>query len=394
MNKVILVTGLILLFILEISGIYFIMPFPGSQKINSLPFAYWMHNNIMWIRIPLIAIVLFSFIRVMRRSHRTARIAFPVLLGIYGILFYYTNFKLQADKLFYQPKTKMFTGAAANKVEGHKLVIGVVNNGEAKAYPIQVIGYHHQVRDTVGGMPVMITYCTVCRTGRVFSPDVDGKQETFRLVGMDHFNAMFEDATTKSWWQQATGVAVIGDLKGKALREIPSQQAKLQTWLAAYPNSLVLQPDTIYNKQYKSLRNFDDGTTRDELEGRDSASWAFKSWVIGVEHNGTASAYDWNMLYDYRLIQDSLPGMPLMITLENDTASFHVLNRKLNDDVLQFSNLSNGNISDSKTASMWNPSGLCIDGPMKGAQLSRLQASQEFWHSWKSFHPATLMFKK
>ena len=134
--------------------------------------------------------------------------------------------------------------------------------------------------------------------------------------------------------------------------------------------------------------------TRDELEGRDSASWAFKSWVIGVEHNGTASAYDWNILYDNRFIQDSLPGMPLMITLENDTASFHVLNRKLNDDVLQFSNLSNGNISDSKTASMWSPSGLCIDGPMKGARLSRLQASQEFWHSWKSFHPATLTFKK
>ena len=266
MNKVILVTGLILLFILEISGIYFIMPFPGSQKINSLPFAYWMHNNIIWIRLVLLVVVLLAFIPVMRNSRRVARIAFPVLLAVYGVLFYYANYKFQADKLFYQPKTKMFAAAAGNKVQGHKLVIGVVNNGEAKAYPIQLIGYHHQVRDTVGGMPVMITYCTVCRTGRVFSPDVDGKQETFRLVGMDHFNAMFEDATTKSWWQQATGVAVVGDLKGKALREIPSQQAKLQTWLATYPNSLVLQPDTIYNKQYKSLLNFDDGTTRDELE--------------------------------------------------------------------------------------------------------------------------------
>jgi hypothetical protein len=44
----------------------------------------------------------------------------------------------------------------------------------------------------------MITYCTVCRTGRVFSPDVDGKPETFRLVGMDHFNAMFEDENQKA----------------------------------------------------------------------------------------------------------------------------------------------------------------------------------------------------
>jgi hypothetical protein len=394
MNKVILGTGLILLFILEISGIYFIMPFPGSQKINSLSFAYWMHNNIVWIRIILIALVLLAFVRKMQNSRRSAKIVFTLLLAAYGLLFYYANYKFQADKIFYQPKTKMFADATANKVQAHKLVIGVVNNGEAKAYPIQVIGYHHQVRDTVGGMPVMITYCTVCRTGRVFSPVINGKQETFRLVGMDHFNAMFEDEATKSWWQQATGVAVAGDLKGKALREIPSRQAKLQSWLAAYPNSLVLQPDTIYNKQYKSLSDFDDGTTDDELEKRDSASWRFKSWVIGVEHNGTATAYDWNMLYENRLIQDSMPGMPLMITLENDTASFHVFSRKINDDVLTFSVLSDGNITDTKTASVWTPSGLCIDGPMKGIGLLPLQASQEFWHSWKSFHPATLMFKK
>ena len=42
----------------------------------------------------------------------------------------------------------------------------------------------------------MVTYCTVCRTGRVFSPIVEGQPETFRLVGMDHFNAMFEDEGT------------------------------------------------------------------------------------------------------------------------------------------------------------------------------------------------------
>jgi hypothetical protein len=113
-----------------------------------------------------------------------------------------------------------------------------------------------------------------------------------------------------------------------------------------------------------------------------------------VAQNGNAIAYDWNMLYQDRIIQDSMPGMPLIITLENDTATFHVLNRKINDDVLRFSNLSNGNLTDSKTASVWSLSGVCIDGPMKGAQLSHLQASQEFWHSWKSFHPLTRMFKK
>ena len=104
--------------------------------------------------------------------------------------------------------------ASADTTNRNKLIVGVAINNEAKAYPIEIIGYHHQVRDTIGSMPVMITYCTVCRTGRVYSPFVNGKPENFRLVGMDHFNAMFEDATTKSWWRQQSGTAIAGPLKG------------------------------------------------------------------------------------------------------------------------------------------------------------------------------------
>lgn len=394
MKKGILVTGLILLFALEISGIYFIMPFPGSQKINSLPFAYWMHNNMFWIRIVLVAMVLFTFVAVFKNSGWKARSVFSLLLVFYGVLFYYTNFRFQADKIFYQPKTKLFAKSSANKVDENRLVIGFENNGEAKAYPIQIIGYHHQVRDTVGGLPVMVTYCTVCRTGRVFSPQVNGKPETFRLVGMDHFNAMFEDATTKSWWQQATGVAVAGKLKGAVLKELPSRQSQLRTFFMQYPEGLVLQPDTIYKKQYKSLKDFDNGTTDDELEKRDSASWQFKSWVVGVENGGNSVAYDWNMLADQCVIQDSLPAVPLLLTLENDTASFHALNRTIDGQVLHFTKLPDNMLSDTETGSFWTATGICVSGPKKGVQLSRVQASQEFWHSWKTFHPSTRMYKK
>lgn len=317
----------------------------------------------------------------------------PALLMLYGVIFYFTQFKFRADKMFLQPGTKTFAGAATNTVAGNKLVLGVVHNGEAKAYPIQVIGYHHQVRDTLGGEDVMITYCTVCRTGRVFSPQVDGKPETFRLVGMDHFNAMFEDASTKSWWQQATGIAVAGQLTGKSLKEIPSQQATVESWLQRYPHSLILQPDTIYNKQYKSLKNFDRGNTKDELEKRDSASWKFKSWVIGVSTGGKSKAYDWNMLVDNKIIQDSLPGVPLLITLEKDTATFHVLNRMVGNVPLSFTVQQDYSLVDQQTNSRWNGAGVCIEGALAGFKLTPLQASQEFWHSWKTFHPHSEMFK-
>jgi len=102
----------------------------------------------------------------------------------------------------------------------------------------------------------MITYCTVCRTGRVYQPLVNGKYEKFRLVGMDHFNAMFEDASTGSWWRQVTGEAVTGRLKGQHLPQLFSTQTSLAEWLQLHPNSLIMQADSGFIKSYDTTGNF------------------------------------------------------------------------------------------------------------------------------------------
>jgi hypothetical protein len=394
MKKFLLVAGLLLLFAAEISRVYLIMPFPGSQHNDTLPFAYWLNKNLVWIRIFLLLVIAYPVAFTFNHSKLWKKILLSCILIIYGVIFYFVNFRFQADKIFYQPRNKSFAGAADSKISGDKLVIGVVINGEAKAYPIQLIGYHHQVRDTIGNTPVMVTYCTVCRTGRVFSPFVGGKIETFRLVGMDHFNAMFEDATTKSWWRQETGVAAAGPLTGTSLAEIPSRQATLDSWLQQYPNSLILQPDTIFKKRYENLADFDKGTIDGDLEKRDSASWKFKSWIVGIAHGNDARAYDWNELVDKKLLQDSLPGLPLVIALEKDTATFHAWSRMVKGNQLQFVKDNQSDLmKDKETQSTWNMSGLCVDGPLKGEQLIRIQAYQEFWHSWKSFHPNTTQYK-
>jgi len=83
--------------------------------------------------------------------------------------------------------------------------------------------------------------------------------------------------------------------------------------------------------------------------------------------------------------------MPLVITLEKDTASFHVLNRVVAGNVLSFEkDTASGNLKDINTQSTWTLNGDCIEGTLKGQRLQRLQAYQEFWHSWQSFHPNTL----
>lgn len=377
--------GLIFLFALEILRVYFIMPFPGSQHQNSVGFAYFLDRNIIWLRILGLALVIWPLIFYLASGRVWLKIVLVVVLLIYGGVFYLFNFKFLADKMFYQPRVKQF---AMDSTDRDRLVIGVALEGAAKAYPIEIIGYHHQVRDTVGGQPILVTYCTVCRTGRVYSPFVQGRYTSFRLVGMDHFNAMFEDEDTRSWWQQATGKAITGPLKGQQLAEIPSAQMTLGDWQALHPNSLTLQPDPNFKSKYDSLKGYDEGTIRSGLERRDSGSWQFKSWVVGIQSGGRSKVYDWNNLVRDRVIPDTIGKMHLLLTIEPDNMTFHAL--AYNDSLSFVYDTSARTIRDLNTQSTWEPSGTCTDGPLKGAQLQRVQAYQEFLHSWRTFHPGAI----
>jgi len=393
-RSLLLITGFLILFAAEILRVYFIMPFPGSQKSDSIQIAFFLNNYIWWFRILGLIFMLLPMIYIFRNSRWWKKIILAVFVLLYAAVFYLFNFKFLADKMFIQPTNKILATVTDNKVDSTKLVIGVSMNGQAKAYPVEIIGYHHQVQDTIGGEPAMVTYCTVCRTGRVFSPFVNDKFEKFRLVGMDHFNAMFEDSETKSWWRQATGIAVAGRLKGTALKEIVSEQLSLAAWIRKYPNTTILQPDPVFAKRYKDLEGFDDGTIASGLEKRDSASWQFKSWVIGIAKDGHAKAYDWNALVKQRVINDTFQNLALVLVLENDNRSFHVWNRQVNDKLLQLSWDSGlQTLKDNTTGSVWNMNGECIEGTLKGSRLTPVQAYQEFWHSWESFHPNTIKYK-
>jgi len=382
--------GITILVCAEVARVYFIMPFPGSQEDDVIDLAYFLHNNINLFRIAGILIIAYPAWHLIRFSQSPVRWTAVSLLVFWLFVFYNSNFRLLAETMFYQPENKILVNAGANKVDERALVLGVQINNEAKAYPLEIIGYHHQVRDTVGGEPVMVTYCTVCRTGRVYSPIVNGEPENFRLVGMDHFNAMFEDSRTKSWWRQVSGEAITGPLKGEQLNEIPSEQMTLQAWLSRHPDSYILQPDSVFKNQYKELEKFDEGKSESNLERADSLSWKDKSWVVGISMGLFAKAYDWNDLKNIRVINDDLEKTPLVLVLENDTASFHMWSRIVANDTLQFSySDSLKTFIDTKTNSVWDWSGRCTAGALKGASLNSIQSYQEFWHSWRTFHPNT-----
>ena len=375
--KKIFYLGFFGLLIFEIFNVYLIMPMPGSQQMNSIDVAYFLYKWRWIFRGFFVTSLLIGLFGTTWKRKWIVAIPLVVLAAV----IYLTNFNMAADHMFYKPKTVLISTAATNKVDSSRLVIGVVNNGEAKAYPIRFLGYHHQVQDVVGGKTLLITYCTVCRTGRVYEPVVNGQPEQFRLVGMDHFNAMLEDVTTKSWWRQATGEAITGKLKGQKLPEFFSTQSSLSKWLKLNPTSLVMQEDPSFKNEYDTTGKFESGKSTSELTGTDSLSWKDKSWVIGVKVGKEKKAYDWNELKAKRIINDKLNDKNIVVVLAQDDKSFFAFenldaanNFTIHNDTLILGNLQ-----------------YTINGKAIGnnAALKPLPAYQEFWHSWRTFNPDT-----
>ena len=369
--------GIICLLVFEILNVYFIMPMAGSQKMNSIDVAYFLYR---WRWVFRISFAVFIIAGLLKSKWKRKWVLF-IPFGLLGVVIYMANFVMAADHMFYQPKKLLLVNAAKNKVDSERLVIGIINNGEAKAYPIQFLGFHHQVQDTIGGKLVIVTYCTVCRTGRVFEPLVNGKPEQFRLAGMDHFNAMFEDETTGSWWRQVTGEAITGKLKGRHLPEIFSTQTSLAEWLRLNPTSLIMQADPAFIKSYDSTTKYETGKSKSKLTGTDSLSWKDNSWVIGIKINKERKAYDWNKLKTERIIHDKINNTPILLVLTTDNKSFFAFERPD----------ANSEFFVTNDTLIYNNHHFRIDG--KGIDtsfsLKQLPAYQEFWHSWQTFNPGT-----
>lgn len=382
--KIIFYTGLIGLSVFEILNVYFIMPMPGSQEIRSINIAYFLYTN-RWVFRIIFALIMaggFSW------AFKTQRKWVPsVSLVIMLVIIYLFNFRMVADSMFKQPANLRFSQEKDNKVNDSSLVICVSLNGEAKGYPIQYMAYHHQVQDTIGGKSLIITYCNVCRTGRAYEPVVNGHYEKFRLVGMDHYNAMFEDATTKSWWRQSTGEAITGPKKGEVLAETESMQLTVKKLFELFPNAFIMQPDASSIVKYDTVRKFERGLSKSSLTRTDTLSWEMKSWVIGIQLGSECKAYDWNQLKNQNIINDKIGEKPIVLVISNDGQSFAAFERPVETDNFSIRNdtLFGNSIAYNFAGRSTNPS---------SPDLRRIEAYQEFWHSWQIFHPNSVRYTK
>ncbi|MEX2427493.1 MAG: DUF3179 domain-containing protein, partial [Bacteroidales bacterium] len=140
---------------------------------------------------------------------------------------------------------------AAEWIEYSEPVIVFEYQGEARAYPLQILIRHEIVNDQFGDTPVLITFCPLCYSAIVFDRRIDGKTHEFGVSGfLRHSDMIMFDRKTESLWQQFTGEALVGDYTGKRLRVLPSQIISFKQFRDAHPNGKVHSKETGHQRPY------------------------------------------------------------------------------------------------------------------------------------------------
>jgi len=272
-------------------------------------------------------------------------------------------------------------------------VIGLEINGEAKAYPLFILVWHEIVNDDVGGIPVSVTYCPLCYTNQVFERVIDGQEVEFGTSGkLYNSNLLMYDRFTESYWSQALGMAVTGELSGYQLNLIPFDVITWGDWKTLHPDTVVLTTDTGHIRSYAS-DPYGDYYTEPRImfpvEHSDDRMHP-KEIILGFNQENTYKSYKQNDVESNVVINDFIDKTPVLLVsfFSQNSCAFE---RTLDDKILDFKFIEN-KIIDTQTNSEWNYDELAISGEHKGKQLERMPIEPGFWFEWVAFHPETLVY--
>jgi hypothetical protein len=230
----------------------------------------------------------------------------------------------------------------------------------------------------------------------VWESEVDGQPLKFHLAGINNQNFIMRDETTRSWWQQVSGAALHGPLKGKQLKQVFVDEVSFAVWKREHPNGRVLKPDVAYQAKYESadweeqvgkVPVVTPTAPQDKLPPREL--------IIGLTVNGKSKAYPQADLVKQRLTLDELGGVPLFLVVGDDQQSVRAFERKVNDRVLEFfvkAEALSLQMVDAETGSVWDFSGKAVSGPLAGKQLAKVALLKDYWFDWKLYHPDTAVY--
>ncbi|RME84239.1 MAG: DUF3179 domain-containing protein [Caldilineae bacterium] len=289
-------------------------------------------------------------------------------------------------------------------------VVALEIDGDARAYPLQILTWHEIVNDVVGGIPVAVTFCPLCNSAITFDRRFQGEVLEFGTSGLlRNSDLIMYDRTTESLWQQFTGEGIVGELAGARLTFIPSSLIGFGDFRVAYPDGVVLSRDTGFSRSYgrNPYAGYDNiGQNPFLFDGIPDERLPAMARVVTVDLGDVAVAYPLTILAEKGVIHDTPGGHDLVVfhvpgtvsaldasTIINsrDVGATGVFDPNLDGQKLTFKQQDKVFVDD-QTGSTWNIVGQAIDGPLAGKQLTPILHADHFWFSWAAFKPETIIY--
>jgi hypothetical protein len=286
--------------------------------------------------------------------------------------------------------------------------------GDARAYPFQIMTWHEIVNDVVGGRPVAVTYCPLCNSALAYPRKVGTRILEFGTSGSLYNSALvMYDRQTESLWLHFEGLAIEGPLEGTQLELIPVQTLSFEQFRQEHPSGKVLSQDTGFSRPYgQNPYDFYDTAERPFLfDGEVDARLEAIARVVGVEIEGEAVAYPYRTLSSEEgagVAHDRIGGQDIVvfwkagvrsaldnpeIELGRDVGSSGVFSPRARGSALTF-RTDGARIVDEQTGSLWSLAGTATSGPLDGEQLSAINHLDTFWFAWSSHNPDTAIFER
>jgi hypothetical protein len=279
------------------------------------------------------------------------------------------------------------------------LVIGYEGKeGEAWAFPFKILNFHEIVNDDLDGVPVLVTYCPLCRSGIVYDRNLDGRLLTFGNTGaLYESDLVMYDRDTNSFWWQTAGEAIVGTLTGQRLAVLPAVTTTWGQWKEIHPQTLILSRETGFSAPYDSdpFAGYADAVNSGRFpfpvsgasqDGRLSPA----EEVLGVLIDGASVAYPLSLLGDVA-VNDIVGGMRLVLFSSADGPSGAAFLPIVDGMELTFRFEGRAYV-DEETGSEWDVAGKAVEGPLKGERLEPMPSRRTFWFAYVAAFPDTEIF--
>ena len=232
----------------------------------------------------------------------------------------------------------------------------------------------------------------------MWAATVDGRKLSFRLAGINNQNFIMRDEETGSWWQQITGEAVLGPLKGRRLERLAHDELTFATWKRERPQGRVLRPDAeVAQAGRYAPANWEERTAKMPVATQSTdTTMPQRTLVAGLEVNGASKAYAISAIQQQSPILDTLGGVPIMIVLGDDGKSVRAFERTMDGQKLEFflkPDTAPLTLVDSQTGSEWDFTGRAQRGLLAGHELRKITILNDYWFDWKTYHPGTEVYK-